>query len=253
MNRNIRFLAFSFATLTFTIGQACQAQRMQELMDYESETATQAKVDSNTFYICADLTSIATGLMGGGSSENLHIGLQLRYLRKKIGFRFSTQYYPQTESFFGNTRSIEVIGSEILTQSIMRNGKMVRVGFGIEFSNAKSFGRSYFGFDFPISYQNVQVGAFNSLQNPVSGEWTNIGTGNPQVGVNSTGVGLSPLLGIEIYSGERIGFNIEAKADFSLMIGEGYFIDDNAVVTKSGTTYNFRTFPLLNFRIHYRI
>jgi len=97
------------------------------------------------------------------------------------------------------------------------------------------------------------VSAFNYLEDPNSNEPSDLSFQARTEVVKSAGLGLVPFIGYEVRAGKRLGFNLEAKADFNVMFGEGYFIDNNAIITKSGTLFNFRTFPLLDFRIHYRI
>ena len=253
MSHNIRFLVFLIPCLLFSFAGECQM--VDELRDLDTLAKPSLDETFTQFQISADLTSISAGLLGGASQDNFHFGIQAKYLRNKLGYRFQLEYYPQSKVswFFSPGRAIDLQGDEVLYLNSFQQGRMIRSRFGIERQLKQAKGRSYIGMDMPVSYEFVTIDAFNYWLDPVQNELVGTGFNNNSVTVHNVGVGFVPFLGYEFHVGNRLGFNIEAKADFNLMFGEGYFIADNADITKSGQTFNFRTFPLLNFRIHYRI
>ena len=226
---------------------------VDELKDLDTLTQSSLVEPFSQFQISADLISITAGLLGGGGDGDFHFGIQAKYLRNKMGYRFQLEFYPQTTTNWGNSRPIEIVGNEIIYLVVNENAQMLRSGFGIERGRPSKYGRSYYGIDMPITYQQNQLSAFTCLDDPSSDEPRSFSmTSNTEM-IRYLGFGLRPFIGYEIHAGKRFGFNLKAKADFNFMVAEGYFVDDNAVITKSGQSFNFRTFPLLDFRIHYRI
>lgn len=205
------------------------------------------------FQISADITSITAGLLGGGGDGDFHFGIQAKYLRNKMGFRFQFEFYPQTTTNWGNSRLIGIVGNKIVYLVVNENTKMLRSGFGIERGRPSKYCRSYYGIDMPITYQPNQLSAFTYSDDPSADEPSSFSMTSNTETIRYAGFGLRPFIGYEIHAGKRFGFNLEAKADFNFMVAEGYFADDNAVINRSGQSFNFRTFPLLDFRFHYRI
>lgn len=261
MSHNIKFLLISIVS-SFLVGMSgCYAQRVQELSDYDNDS-TQVKTQTEVFkqfQISADLSAITAGLMGGVSPKNLHIGLQSKWLRNRLGYRFQIEFYPnsQYQYPFGHGPPVDIVGNEVVFLSRSTTGRLLRSGFGVEYQLSNKRNRTYMGIDIPVSYEHVTTSAHIYSVDV---------TGNDQVGgflggfnqanslvTNGFGVGSAPFFGYELRAGKRLGFNIETKLDFNLIFSEGVFVDNNATITKTGTNFYFRTFPLLDFRIHYRI
>ncbi len=91
MSHNIRCFAFSLVSL-FTL-QNVHGQMVDELKDLDTSSIEEP---FSQFQISADITSITAGLLGGGGDGDFHFGIQAKYLRNKMGFRFQFEFYPQT-------------------------------------------------------------------------------------------------------------------------------------------------------------
>ena len=228
---------------------------IEELKDLDSLSQSHDENLVKQWQLSTDLTSLSALLLGGGGSDNFHFGIQVKHLRGKMGYRFNAEFYPQSRQNwpFSQGRALDIVGTEILYLNSYQTGYLIRSGFGIERELKKDKGRSYIGVDLPLTYELVQVSAYNYWIDPISNELDGIGFNHNNVNVHNAGIGLVPFLGYEFYLGKRLGFNIEAKTDFNFLFGEAYLVEDNAQIVKSGQTFNFRIFPLLDFRIHYRI
>ncbi len=235
-----------------------QAQLHDELIIMEEggsiEQIPSTTIDSSNFWMLKmDISSPIAQLAGSQNTADFHYGIQLKHVRVANGFRFTTEFYPDIDAgfFSHSTREVAVVNDNIQYIDIYTRTNVLRFGFGYERRFKKDWGVSYIGMDYnwqrsvssllTNSYQlNVALNEIDSIQ-PAHHART-----------RGFGMGLSPLVGCEIPIAGGFGISVEIKADVALSINEGYAIDDEGIITKTGAGYYFRTFPLLNCRLHYQ-
>jgi hypothetical protein len=228
-----------------------------ELQDFD--VVSSRPLNSYRWQISADLTSFVAVLLGGTTYSTGHLGLGAKYRFGSHALRFQTEFYPNSRStgWLGNQRVVSVNTSDVIYLHSSQTGRLIRSGFGLEKGWEKERGRFYILFDGILNGEQIDVYAYNrSVPIDQVGEFSSDGWqsyNRSEQQYYSYGVGLIPGVGYEIYTWKHIGFTLEAKLDLNTTVSPAYQIDDNANILPSGRTVYFRTFPLLDFRIHYRI
>ncbi|MEZ4721713.1 MAG: hypothetical protein R2813_07565 [Flavobacteriales bacterium] len=227
-----------------------------ELVGYGTEDSSQTQKPA--WSIGLDLSSITSGLLGGQTANSFHVGAQVKRRVAKNTIRFNSQYYPRTSFHFGFNpvdREVGIQAGHTIYMASEVQSELGRIGCGFDRGKESGVFRTYFGGDIWAHYENTSVSAWTYVEDNDSETHERLeGSQNGnRIRTSSFGPGLSPLMGIESDVDRKFGVSLEAKFDIALIAEQGYTIDDSADFIKTGYWYNFRTFPLLEFRLFYRL
>jgi len=254
MSNNIKLIQFSIFISLLLVSIQGYSQMESELQDFDVETSRPE--NAYKWQFSADLTSITAMLLGGNTYGSGHVGIGGKYRFGSHALRFQSEYYGNSNrnGWPPVSRVVDVVNDELIYLMIYEQGTMVRSGFGLEKGWEKERRRFYLLADLLGNYEQIQISASNrnTTAQDLNGGWQDT-YNHSNATVNAFGLGITPGVGYEFYAWKHIGFTLEAKLDFTTTFSQGVFIDDSANILRNGRTIYFRTFPLLDFRIHYRI